>query len=153
MVDYNVDSHKSVYKEMEKTYTAEEIIEYLQRRANLLGRTPKIRDINLDKDGPGKAWIEKLFVSYDLAIEAAGLEPLPRPWSQWGDDELIELIQGWKECHPDAIVTHSLLQQNPDLPSADLIRKRFGGIKQWLNAAGIEYEQAKNPWRKWRSAM
>lgn len=136
------DLYKSVYKEMKKTYTAEEIIEYLQRRASLLGRTPKIKDINMDKDGPGKVWIDRLFMSYDLAIEAAGLEPLPRPWSQWGDDELIELLLKWHTDHPNAIMTCSLLRENPDLPSPTLIRERFGNVSGWFRAAGIEYKQS-----------
>lgn len=153
MDEYDVNSHKSVYKEMEKTYTAEDIIEYLQRRAKLLGRTPRIKDINLDKDGPGKAWIEKIFFSYDEAILAAGLEPLPKPWSSYGDDELIALLRKWCEAHPGATMTYSLLLRNPELPSADLIRRRFGSIKGWFEASGCEYIESKSPWRKWANQV
>ena len=149
MDDYDVNSRKSIYREMKKTYTAEDIIEYLQRRAKLLGRTPRVKDINLDKDGPGKACIEKLFFSYDEAILAAGLEPLPRPWSSYGDDELIDILQKWCESHPGVTMTCSLLAHNPELPPDQLIRQRFGNIRGWFKASGCEYAESKSPWRKW----
>ncbi|MBR3269903.1 hypothetical protein IKG07_01500 [Candidatus Saccharibacteria bacterium] len=130
-----------------RQFTEEEILEYLVRRAKLLRRTPTVHDLNLDREGPTKPQIEKIFVSYDLAIEAAGLEPLPRPWSKWDDDELIDLLIGWKETHPNAAITYSLLQENPELPGINVVQKRFGSIKGWLEAAGFEYVEPKSPWR------
>lgn len=143
-----LSSKKSVRKEMERTYTAEDIIDYLQRRAKLLGRTPTSSDINLDKDGPGKSGILKVFLSYPDAVEAAGLEPLRKPWRLWGDDELIELLEEWYTNHPGVVVTYAMMRLSDELPSKEIIQKRFGDIEKWHRIAGINYESPKNNfWR------
>lgn len=131
----------------EKVYSKKEIIEYLQRRAKLLGHTPTITDLNRDKEGPSKKRIEEVFSSYKAAISAAGLKPLPKKWSEYSDKELIKLIKDWSKDHPDAKFTYSLMLQNPDLPNPDVIKKRFGKLGDYLAAAGIAYEKPDSPWR------
>lgn len=131
-----------------KQYTAKEIIEYLQRRAKLLRRTPTVRDINLNKDGPSKSVIVKIFGSYEKALDQAGLPPLRRPWREWEDDELIGLLIEWYAAHPGGEVTNAMLRMNPELPGTEVIKKRFGGVGKWHEAAGIEYSEPVSCWRK-----
>lgn len=122
-----------------KVWARKDIREYLQRRAKLLGHTPTVSDLNLDREGPSKSEILKVYKSYESAIKAARLKPLPKPWSKWTKRELINLIKEWYENHPNAVLTHSLLQQNPELPSPEVVKRNFGGIKEYLEAAGIPY--------------
>lgn len=112
-----------------------------------MGRTPTVHDINLNKDGPSKLKIVAVFGSYEEALSAAGLPPLKRPWREWGDDELIELLLDWYKNHPGSTMTYSLVRMNPDLPSLDIIRQRFGNVKNWHEAAGIDYTEPISYWR------
>lgn len=131
-----------------REFSAEEILAYLQRRAKLLGHTPTVHDLNMDREGPSKQQIEKVFETYANAIELAGLEPLPRPWSDYQPDELIDYIRKWRKENPGAQLSHGLFRENPNLPTIAILNKRFGGLRSYLEAAGIPYESTrKNPFR------
>lgn len=131
-----------------RKYSEEEIIEYLKRRAKLLRHTPTVTDLNKDKDGPGKIQILKYFPSYEAAIEAAGLEPLPKPWSKYSDDELIELAKEWHKGHPNGILNSFMINNNPDLPPYSVIYKRFGNMEKYFKLTGVPYEYNASFWRK-----
>ncbi len=55
--------------------TNEELIDLLKAKAESLGRTPTIRDINSDKSMPSTMPYIKIFGSWNQALKAAGLTP------------------------------------------------------------------------------
>lgn len=128
-------------KSLKKQYTREELIAYLQRRAKVHGHTPTIGEINKDKDGPGLDCIRKEFSSYEDAIEAAGLEPLPVKWSNLADDELIRAVQVWSAKHDGAKISCFILKNSGnELPSRYLIIQRFSSVKNFFELVNVPYE-------------
>ena len=130
-----------------KEWSGEDIIKYLQRRAKLLRHTPSQAEINRDKDGPKIKGIEKVFGTYNHALLAAGVKLPPRPWSQYSDEELLEVAREWSKKHPEAKISSFILRNDSALPGEALIRARFKGVNKYFERAGIPYEGDTSPWR------
>lgn len=135
----------------EKEWSEEDIKKYLQRRAKLLRHTPNRAEIDRDKDGPRMKKVKKMFGTYEHAIIASGLELPPRPWSSYSNDELLDVAREWSKKHPGGKLSIFLLQNHPDLPTPDLINKRFGKPKKYFELAGVPHEIGITPWREERS--
>lgn len=130
----------------EKVWTEEDIKKYLQRRAKLLRHTPNRSEIDKDKEGPRMKRVTDMFGTYEHAIISAGLELPPRPWSQYSDEELLDVAREWSAKHHGGKLSYFLLQNSPDLPSVHLVHKRFGGVNNYFERAGVPHEDGTTPW-------
>lgn len=136
-------------KDLRTHYTKAEIIAYLRRRAKLLYRTPTVKDVKQDGDGPSMAAIRRLFGDYNGAIMAAGLAPLAQPWKSKTDEELLEAARKWSAEHNGAKLNVFLLRNSGGkLPSDTLVRNRFGTVQNYFEQARVPYEYGKKIFNK-----
>ena len=127
-------------EDLRTIYSKADIIAYLQRRAKLLYRTPTVKDVNQDGDGPSIGTIQRLFGDYNGAIMAADLAPLAQPWSSKTDEELLEAARKWSAAHGGAKVSRFHLNMEDELPSESIVRRRFGSVKNYLEQSGAPYD-------------
>ena len=131
----------------EKVWDGEEIKKYLNRRAKLLRRTPSKTEIDKDKEGPRMKKVKKVFGTYEHAILASGLQLPPPYWTEYSNEELLEFAREWGEKHPKVKMTNFILDEHPNLPRAELVRQRFGGLPEYCKLAGIPCGDGSTPWR------
>lgn len=120
-------------------YSKEEVLEYLKHRAELLRHTPKRCEIERDREGPKIKDILKYFPTYNEALIAAEL-PIPIKWSEVSDQDMLEAARTWSKNHNGAKLSRFVLKFNDDLPSETIITNRFGGIKNYFEAAQVPYD-------------
>ena len=109
---WNKAKRKAGLNPLKKSYTEEELLEYLRKNPNL-----KSGEWKEKSDLPGFYHFKKHFGSFRKAREKAGLRDLKK---QYSDEELIELLKKNSEL--------KVMEwgKREDLPSVSTIKRRFG---------------------------
>jgi len=125
-----------------KDYTKEELIGMLRNKANELGRSPIIKDLDSDKNMPDRDTYERHFGSFNKSLEAAGLEVkyIFRKWTK--DDGIKWLIYKYQELGRTPGIRD--FDKDPRTPAKNVVRKLFGN---WTNAL----REAKIPIKRFHS--
>ncbi|MCY9308676.1 hypothetical protein MOF23_06765 [Bacillus inaquosorum] len=120
----------------EKTYTREDLVDILRRKAEELERTPKFKEVSQ------RTVIVKHFGSFNKGLEAAGLKPnRKRSKNEYTKEELIEILQNRaKELGRTPKVK--------EVTQIGSIVKHFGGFNKGLKAAGLKILQSKKQYTK-----
>ena len=113
--------------------TNEDLIGLLKAKAESLGRTPTMKDVDSDKSMPSVATYIGRFGSWNKALEAAGLSSNKNSYS---DEELITLLKAKAESL-GRTPTQKDVDFDESMPSATTYRDRFGSWKNALRAAGL----------------
>ena len=116
-------------------WTREELIEFLVKLGEKLGRTPTTRDVNNTEDMPNACTYRNYFGSWNNALEAAGLSPNMR--YDWTREELIELLVKLGEKLGRTPVIKDV-GADKDMPSAYAYMRFFGSWNKALKAAGLK---------------
>ncbi|MFQ6009650.1 MAG: homing endonuclease associated repeat-containing protein [Candidatus Aenigmatarchaeota archaeon] len=118
-------------------YSKEELIEYLQKKAEELGRTPTTEDIKADKSMPNPSTYIKWFGSYNKALEAAGIE-LNRDFKhEYSEQELIELLQN-KAKELGKTPSKREIDRDKSMPRSSTYMRKFGSWNNALEEACLE---------------
>ncbi|MBO3794335.1 homing endonuclease associated repeat-containing protein [Bacillus subtilis] len=120
----------------ERTYTREDLVDILRRKAEELERTPKFKEVSQ------RTVIVKHFGSYNKGLKAAGLNPnRKRSKNEYTKEELIEILQKRaKELGRTPKVK--------EVTQIGSIMKHFGGFNKGLEAAGLKILQSKKQYTK-----
>ncbi|MCY9186657.1 homing endonuclease associated repeat-containing protein [Bacillus halotolerans] len=120
----------------EKTYTREDLVDILRRKAEELERTPKFKEVSQ------RTVIVKHFGSFNKGLKAAGLKPnRKRSKNEYTKEELIEILQKRaKELGRTPKVK--------EVTQIGSIVKHFGGFNKGLEAAGLKILQSKKQYTK-----
>ena len=112
-----------------KDYTKEELIGMLRNKANEVGRSPMIKDLESDKNMPDRDTYERHFGSFNKSLEAAGLE-VKYIFRKWTKEEAIKWLRyKYEELGRTPGIRD--FDKDPRTPAKDVVRKLFGN---WTNA-------------------
>ncbi|MDP3991712.1 MAG: DEAD/DEAH box helicase family protein [Candidatus Colwellbacteria bacterium] len=128
-------SRRRGIEKYKSSYTEDEIVSYLQSLAKQLGKTPSAADVgqaSAGGKGPGSSAIARRFGSFNAALEAAGLLPLKRNYT---DEELIDLLRQCAEEIGKVPGKQDLLHHG--WPSPNTYRQHFGSYAIALERAGL----------------
>ena len=132
----------------EREWSEEDIVKYLQHKAELLHHSPCAHEVEKDKDGPRLSRVLKKFSSYETALAAAGLKPAV-VWAKLSNEELLEAARNWSAEHNGAKLNIFLLRNSRGkLPSDFLVRNRFGTVQNYFEQARVPYEYGKKIFNK-----
>ena len=124
----------------------EAMLKLMQDKGTALGRAPTMAEVDDDPNMPNASSYEKRFGSYNKAVEKAGLRPNDRHYSvnnkticreNLSDDELIELMID-KARRLGKTPTRADVNSDPNMPSADTYRRRFGTYTNAVIRAGLK---------------
>ncbi len=123
----------------------DKLIELLQRKAEQLGRTPRRREIDDDRTMPSSSLYRKHFGSWQAAVERAGLRTTRAKrtdFSSLTQEAAIKLLQD-KANKIGRTPSKTDFDQDPSLPNATVIARRFGSWNEALIAANLQPNQFK----------
>lgn len=108
-------------------YSDEELIEFLQDFADELGETPTLQQIDEADEMPyGHAYLDR-FGTYSEACLEAGITPNQKG-NPSSPESIIETVADWVAEHEE-LPSQDDFSNDPDLPSASTIHRRFGGLR------------------------
>ncbi|MFQ6009652.1 MAG: homing endonuclease associated repeat-containing protein [Candidatus Aenigmatarchaeota archaeon] len=119
-------------------YTDKELLSLLKNKAEELGRTPTVREVNTDKSMPGASTYSDRFGSWNKAVKAAGLEPYNQKFEkQYSNEELLNVLK--KKAKELGRTPHvSDIDADKSIASIAIYYQRFGSFKNALKEAGLE---------------
>lgn len=124
----------------------EAMLKLMHDKGITLGRAPTMAEVDDDPNMPNASSYEKRFGSYNNAVIKAGLKPNDRHFGincknqirdKLSDEELLQLLVDFTNRlgHTPTIAE---VNGDPNMPSADVYRRRFGGYSEALIRAGLE---------------
>ena len=116
-------------------YSDEELLDQLRALAKKLGKTPTLKDVNDASSCPSAAYLCIRFETYNVALQAAGLE-LNRTMDYSDEDLLDQLRALTKELGRTPRTRDVNVASN--CASSGVFRKRFGSFNAALQAAGLD---------------
>lgn len=125
-----------------KDYTKEELLDLLREKAKKLGRSPKIDEINSDKNMPDRDTYSRYFGTFNKALEIAGLE-VKYFFRKWTKEDIIKWLR-YKYDELGATPGIRDFDADPEAPAKNTARKLFGN---WTNAI----REAKIPVKRFTS--
>ncbi|MBI2107413.1 hypothetical protein HYT57_05505 [Candidatus Woesearchaeota archaeon] len=129
-----------------RKWTKEEIIFWLRRKYNELGKTPGIRDFDKDKNAPAKNTVRKLFGNWTKALRESKI-PVKRFHSK---TELIELMQKLSK-KLNKTPTRTDMDNAKGFPSYAPFVIKFGSYTAACLRAGLTPNDGRNNkiWQGW----
>ncbi|MGG5317926.1 hypothetical protein IGI49_002665 [Enterococcus sp. AZ071] len=114
----------------------EELIELVRKQAKEQGKTPTVREFRY------RSTVTVRYGSWSNFLESAGLEPRRREASkQKSNEELIKLVQKQAEQSGRPPTSNEFYY-------SDLAKKRYGGWKNFLESAGLDYQSSQQNKRR-----
>src|SRR3972149_10373533 len=117
----------------ERIYTDEELLESLRRFKGEEGRIPKQEDFVNNPKYPGFVTIVKWFGSWNNALKLSGLVNI---FTNYTDEELLEFLIKF-ERKEGRIPRQEDFIGNPNCPSHNLYKSRFGSWNNAIKCAGL----------------
>ncbi|MBR3169128.1 hypothetical protein IKF23_01665 [Candidatus Saccharibacteria bacterium] len=124
----------------EKRYLDDDLIKWLQEKADELGRTPKCSDFNSNnKDEPSYGTYRNRFGGWNNALLAAGLNTNTH-YCYYSKDGIIASLQRLAKDLGRTPVIEDLISAKLayPMPSFPTVVRKFGSWNQALVAAGLE---------------
>lgn len=119
-----------------KTFaTRQEMCEAIQKKAKILGRTPRLVDIKDDLDVPSYDTILKVFGSYGNLLQEARLR-MNVDYREFSREELIALYLR-KAQEVGGTPTIKEIDEDPSMPSYHTFIKVFGNFTNLSHEAGL----------------
>ena len=130
-----------------RKWTKEEIISWLRKKYNELGKTPGIRDFDKDPNAPAKNTVRKLFGTWTNAIREAKI-PVKRFNSK---EELIKILQKLYS-KLNRTPTREELKKIKGCPSYTPFVEKFGSYTAACLIAGLTPNDGRNNniWKNWQ---
>lgn len=127
---------------MKKSYTEDELIIMLRKKAKQLGRTPKSREITEDPEMPNVLTYQNKFGSFNAALVAAGLTPTTTRWQSkdWTKEELISALKRLNRAL-GRTPKNTDLKEDLTMPPLSAYLRTFGTWNNALKAAGLRYTE------------
>ena len=122
-----------------RRWTDEQIIQAFLDWEAIFGSPPTMDDWEIGWDGeyPNAKTVKKHFGSWQAGKDAAWPPKVTRtPASQWPKERIIEELQRFAREH-DGFVAHKDLTPRNGLPSATLVKNKFGSVEKAIRAAGL----------------
>ncbi|MBS3155113.1 hypothetical protein J4404_01300 [Candidatus Woesearchaeota archaeon] len=125
-----------------KDFTERELLDLLRKKAKKLRRSPKMDDMNSDKNMPSAATYQAYFGSFNKALTVAGLK-IKYQFRKWNKEEIIfHLRQKYDELgEPPGIRD---FDKDPKTPSKGIVRKLYGNWTNALREADIPVKRFKS---------
>ena len=129
-----------------RKWKKEEIIFWLKKKYEELGKTPGIRDFDKDKDAPAKNTVRKLFGNWTIALREANI-PVKRFHSK---EELIKLLQKLAR-ELNKTPTRTDMNKAKGYPSYTPFVEKFGSYTAACLRAGLIPNDGRNNeiWQGW----
>ena len=115
--------------------TKAEIVEYLKQLADN-GQAPRAHEFNDAPNTPTAGAVFTHFETWNDAVKAAGLKPNTRGRRGHSEEEIIEHII--RLADGDKPPTGKEFGADPDAPSVQTVRNKFGSWSEGLEAAGFD---------------
>ena len=117
-----------------------EVVGALQGWADEHGRSPRQVEWKLaSRSHPSSLTVRRLFRDWNRALRRAGLERVPPPVRHpWGDEEIINALQGWQRRHGRAPSHIEWASSAVDRPCAQTVCAHFGNWVRALDVAGLD---------------
>ena len=122
-------------------YSQEELIKIIQEYSNIIGRTPKMREVAYNKHLPPINQFLKIFGTWNKLLKLAGLK-INVVW-RYDDDYLLQKlidIKGKTQRNPKL----EDLKYFEDVPSSFVYFRRFGSWNNALRFAGLKINVRKD---------
>lgn len=128
------------FKREEWSGTREEGMNGLAEYAKELGHSPTIEELNANPNLPSVAWYKKQCGSYNNALKEIELKPNleHKKWDGTKEDGLRGLAEYMNELGRPP--TKREVDTNPNLPSSDWYKVRFGKYSIALKEAGSQFD-------------
>lgn len=125
-----------------KDFTEKELLNLLRKKAKRLGRSPKMDDMNSDKNMPSATTYQAYFETFNKALALAGLN-VKYQFRKWNKEEVIfHLRQKYDELgEPPGIRD---FDKDPRTPAKNTVRKLFGNWTNALREADIPVKRFKS---------
>ena len=121
-------------------YSNEELIAFLQQKADSLGCAPTMHQIDIDKNLPSSQTFSSHFGSFNNALKEAGLEihtPQNRPHANsYSDKRLLQLLQDKAKILKHTPTVREL-NADKSMPTHDTYVNRFGSYNNAIEKAGL----------------
>ena len=118
--------------------TDDDLLDVLRTLSKEFGRPPPHAELDEREALPSSTTYERRFGSWNAALEAAGLDTRSRDRSRrYTDAELIDQLQTFVD-ERDRLPPWRALQEDTDMPSANIYKKRFGSWNAALEVAGYD---------------
>jgi len=119
-----------------KDYTKEELLDLLRKKAKELGRSPKGKEINQDKNYPDISIYSEHFGTFNNALKEAGLE-VKYQFRKWTKEDLLnKLIK--KANQIGKTPTQKNIDKDPLMPAKGNYGKYFGSFTNAVRLAGLD---------------
>ncbi len=117
-------------------YTDDELLQLLEECGKKNDRTPTIPMVDDDPNMPSASVFKNRFGSWNNALKLAGFKGNKYKERKFTDDELLKLL---KKCGKKngRTPTLSMVDNDPDMPSQSVYKKRFGNFNNALRLAGF----------------
>lgn len=121
------------------TYSRDDLLEYLNKLAERLERSPRMVDVEQDPEAPSLNQFKTVFGSWNQAKEQAGLETFRKEGQvePYTDEELLDLLRKL-DGETDGPVTQRDMNKKDRYPSAVTYQRRFGSWNKAKTKAGLD---------------
>lgn len=116
-------------------------VKALQAWARKHGRPPRPMEwAHATREHPCATTVREHFSTWQAALNAAGLQPQPRPphrATPWAPADILTALQQWAAQHGRAPVAFDWITATREHPCAATVRNRYGAWNEALAAAGL----------------
>lgn len=118
-----------------REFTNDELLTELHKLAADLGRTPTMKEMQINEDTPSATVYKGHFGSWNEALQEAGLESVKR--DHYTDEELLDALREVATVL-DKTPTMNEMQEYNGFPSTTVYQNRFGSWNAAVRKAGLE---------------
>jgi hypothetical protein len=114
-------------------YDCQEILKLIKKKAQELGRVPKMKEVNSDPNMPSTEVYRRCFGTFTAAVRKAGYTP----FREYSNIEILKLFKE-KALKLGRSPTAVEINEDKDLPCSALYHKRFGNLRNIQRRLGIK---------------
>lgn len=119
-------------------YNRDDIIRILIKKAATLGRSPTQLEVDADEMMPSTKTYQKLFGSFNKALETAGLAVNKE--FRWSEDNICAAVKRFYGEHGEAPSQYDFAHTEY-LPSLSTATQLYGGLQRMFLQIGVPYKK------------